>query len=269
MVKNKLLSEQSPVPQKIFNNMNKLFLTLFVIFVTLSLNSRVFAQTTSPTPEVSADEKLIDEINNLREKVASKVAELNLVEKRGIIITVNDVSGNKITGNDLMNNIRNVDVDELTKFSSPSAKSFGISDINKGSKLSVIGLYNKQSKRILARFIKTVNTPIFISGVITEVDKANFTLTVLDEKNTSTIVDIETVTKTSIYTQEDGTVKYGFSKLESGDRVYLVGFSDAKEKNRITATRVLVLPELAINPKIEFSDEVSSLDDEQATTSAN
>ncbi len=236
--------------------MKYIILVVLVIFTSFFIADDSQAVTMTPEPTVSNGEKLIDEINNLREKVASKVAELNLVEKRGSLITVTQISGNKITGNDFQNTTRIIDVDELTKFASPSAKSFGISDITPGSKISVIGLYNKQSKRLLARFISSKSLPTFLSGIITEIDKVNFTITVVSESKKNTLIDIENITKTSNYSEEEGMVKLGFSKLIVGNRVHIVGFDNIDEKNRISATRVLVLPELPKNPKIS-TDRVS------------
>lgn len=245
------------------------FFSLFLIIKNVYAITPSITPTTSKTPSIGKkDENLIDEINNLREKVASRVAQLNLVEKRGIFLTAQDVSGNKITGEDHQVKIRLVDVDELTKFSSPSAKSFGISDITKGSRISVLGLYNKQSKRILARFIETVILPSFVQGAVSEIDKANFTITVTSENKTITLVDIENVTKKSSYTKKGGINKLGFSKLEVGNRVYVVGYANLKEKNRITATRLIVFPELPKNPKINIQQVSSSYELPSATPSA-
>lgn len=248
----------------------KLIATLLLLFTGFS--NTVYAQTPTKQPngltstpaatEAEKEQKLIDQINTLKEKVASKVAELKLVEKRGITGIVTQVSGNKITLADTQNASRSVDVDELTEFSSPGSKeAFGISDISKGTNLSIIGLYNKQSKRILARFVETVTLPTFVTGVVTETDRANFTLTVQPENQTPVLVDIENVTRTSEYTEEDDVVRAGFSKIAAGDRVHIMGYPNKDEKARITATRVLIFPELPKNPKIllpETSEEDTS-----------
>src|SRR5579859_2417101 len=99
-----------------------------VFFIQVQRSHAVTAAT--PTATVSQSE---EQINNLKERIASRVAQLNLVEKKGIIGTVSDVSETQLTITDMKGDNRIVDVDELTKFSSPSAKStFGISDITKG-----------------------------------------------------------------------------------------------------------------------------------------
>lgn len=233
------------------------FLFLIIVAPVDALTPTTKPTVSPATTETEKEQKLIDQINNLKEKVASKVAELRLVEKRGVIVATDQVTGNKITATDMSGKTRFIDVDELTKFSSPSAKeSFGISDITKGTRMSVIGLYNKQSKRILARFVDVITTPMFLNGTVTNVDKANFTVTIVSEDNQSTVVDIENVTKTSSYTEEDDIVRAGFTKITAGDRAHVVGYADANQKNRVTATRVLLLSELPKNPKVKTSEVV-------------
>lgn len=255
-----------------------LSVSLLALFGYGTNTQKTNALTTTPTvtlaPKLSPtgggldkEQKLIDQINSLKEKVASKVAELKLVEKQGIIGAVEEVEGNKITAVDLNNETRIIDVDELTKFSSPSAKaSFGISDITKGTTLGVIGLYNKQSKRILARFVDVITVPQYISGAISDIDKANYTVTVLSDDQNKTIVDIENFTKISSYTDDNDITKSGFSKLTVGDRVYTVGYPNKNEKHRITGTRILVFPDIPNNPKIHLPESAPS--EEPSTTPA-
>src|SRR3989344_7962603 len=119
----------------------------------------LFNQTESLTPIQSGLTQ--QQINALTNKIASRVAQLKLVEKRGVIGKVTDVSNTQITLSDMSGNTRFVDVDEFTKFKSDS-KSFGISDIEKGQKIGALGLYNKQSRRILARFVEVLQIPDFI-----------------------------------------------------------------------------------------------------------
>jgi len=136
-------------------NILKIFILLTPLTFWLFLGPGAGAAAT-PTPTT---ESLETQINDLKDKIASRVAELKLVEKKGIIGTVTDSSDTQITLSDLSTNIRFVDVDELTKFSSSLSKSFGISDVEKGQTLGVLGLYNKQSRRILAREVNVLSKP--------------------------------------------------------------------------------------------------------------
>jgi len=169
---------------------------------------------TSATPTIKpTDQNLLNQINQLREKVASQVAKMNLVEKRGIIGTITDVSSTQITLNDVQNNTRFVDVDEITKFSAPGKNSEGISDLNKSTIISVLGLYNKDSRRILARFINVVTQPTYLTGVISSADRVNGQFDILKENQKQILIDVETITRTYTFTKANDLSKSGFSKL--------------------------------------------------------
>lgn len=216
---------------------------LSVIFISILLilaaPSSIFALTQTPSPSPTKNETITDQISQLKDKIASRVAQLNLVEKRGIIGTVSDVSSTQLTISDLRQNTRFVDVDELTKFSSPSAKtSFGISDITKGTTIGVLGTYNKQSRRILARFVSVLNLDTKIFGTIIDVDKKNFTVTVTSSDNKQYIVDHENNTKLQFYTANLGLVRGGLSKLQIGKMLYLAIYKNPKT-SRFSADRII------------------------------
>ena len=239
----------------------KKFLFLLLTTYYLLHTTHAFAVTTTPTPKVSPTVKpttaattmpLDKQIDQLKDRIASRVAELKLVERRGIMGVVTDVSDTQITITDMQDATRFIDVDEITKFSSPSAKgTFGISDINKGTRVGALGLFNKQSKRLQARFIDVIITPIAIIGAVVSTDSENFTVTVVDEKGKQTIVDIESTTKTSSYNKEGGVVKSGFSKIQSGERILAVGFPNLKDKKHLVGSRIIHFPTLPKNPKIQ------------------
>lgn len=209
-----------------------------IFFFTPLMGFISFAAT--PTPTVSLLEKLSTEI-------ASKTAQLNLVEKRGIIGTVTDASDTQITLKDLNGNTRFIDVDELTKFSSASSKSFGISDITKGTYLGVLGLYNKQSRRILAREVNVQPAfPKINFGQISLIDKANFELTLVKENQQKVVIEITDISKTYSFSQ-NALVKSGFSKTNVGDAILAVGFPDKQDPNKILGSRILIFPSIQLN----------------------
>ncbi len=212
-------------------------------------------QTASPTVNETLNEKLNTQINQLKDKIASRVSELNLVEKRGVTGIVAETSTNKITLTDILGNTKIIDIDEITKFASASAKStFGLSDLTKGTKINTIGLYNKQSKRILARFITTAINPVFLSGTISDIDIKNFTINIVSAEKKNSKIDIGTATKISLYSKEDGLTKIGFAKLNIGDRVSIVGFPDKTDPTLIIASRVVDLPELPKDPNVSITE---------------
>lgn len=220
--------------------MKKLILFLSLISYLLS-PVPVHAVTTTPESQ----------INKLKDRIASRVAELKLVERKGIIGTVSQSSNIQLTLVDSQNNTRFVDVDELTKFASPSAKeAFGISDITKGDKIGILGLYNKQSRRLLARFINVLVLPKIIHGAVATIDSENFTFMVITSNKESFLVDVQTTTKISTYSKTGDVIRSGFSKIKEGDRIMIVGFPDKKDNTKIIPSRIISFPNVLRNPKI-------------------
>lgn len=221
--------------------MQKVLITLSILALfTVVLGGQALAATATPT----TDQSLIEKLGN---EIASKTAQLNLVEKRGIIGTVSDSSNAQITLNDPSGNTRFVDVDELTKFSSSANSSFGISDVTKGTTLGVLGLYNKQSRRILAREIEVMNAyPTIVFGEVSNIDSKNFEVTVVKENGGKSVIEIEDITKTYSFT--GGTVtKSGFSKIQTMQAVSVTGYPDKQDKNKLLASQIVLLPGIQLN----------------------
>src|ERR1035437_5910980 len=202
-------------------------IVLFLILIT-GVSKNIYAAVATPTPVTTPTQGDIQQIDDLKNRIASRVAQLNLVEKKGIIGTVTDATNTQITLNDVNGNIRFIDVDELTKFSNSNASgtSFGISDINRGMTLGVLGLYNKQSRRILARQVDVLTMPKIFIGVVSSVDSKNFNFYIVSEDNKQTFIEVETVTKTYSYSTGTALASVGFSKIKVDESVIVIGFSD-------------------------------------------
>lgn len=220
--------------------------SLLLLVISFSLLVGV-AYAATPTPQDRTQEIRDQLITN----IASRVAQLKLVEKRGIIGKVSDVTNTQIAVTDLQNNTRFVDVDELTKFSNPAFKgTYGISDITKDSTIGILGLYNKESRRILARFVNTATTPFIIHGGVASIDNENFSLSITTEEGKQMTIDIENITRTSSYTSEDGYIRSGFSKIKENYNIIVTGVLSIKDKSKMTATRVVFFPEIPASPKV-------------------
>lgn len=233
--------------------MRKTFFTIiFLLILGGYLPKSIYAQTTTPSPAITPTQADIQQIDALKNQIASKVAQLNLVEKRGIIGTVTDANNSQITLTDVNGNIRFVDVDELTKFSNPnvSGTSFGISDITKNMTLGILGLYNKQSRRILAREIDVLTLPNILTGAVYSVDNKNFNFYIVSEDNKQTFIDVENITKTYSYSAGAVLVNAGFSKIKVSETVMVIGFFDKQNNDHIIASRIILLPDVPMSPKI-------------------
>jgi len=215
---------------------------LFTILTPVAHAQSPTPVTTTPSPtNESITEALSEQISDLKEKIASRVAQMNLVEKRGIAGEVTDVSSTQISMIDIYGKTRFIDVDEITEFYAPdNEEAFGISDIEEGMKLSILGLYNKQSERILARFVDVISIPEFVNGEITSIDEDEFSIDVTKSDGTVVTFDIENSTTTQEYVDED-FVRSGFSQMEIGQKVFITGFANEEEENRYYASRILIL----------------------------
>jgi len=222
--------------------MKKLFFTILAI--SLIFPNLSFAQTQTPESKIDV----------IKDKVASRVAELKLVERRGVVGVVESSTDTEIRVIDLNDKTRIIEVDELTKFSSSDNADFDISDIEKGTKISAIGLYNKESKKLLARFVNEISIPVFLTGVISAKDDKGFTITLSTEEEKKYIVDVENITKS--FSFENGELETaGFTKIETLQNAIVIGFTDPKDANRITASRIITFPNIPQNPRIAIDAE--------------
>lgn len=182
----------------------------------------------------------LDRIEKIKELVASRVAELKLVEKKGFLGTVKESSNTQIIIDDNKGTQRIIDIDELTKFEDSSNKEFGVSDLKKGDLVSVIGLYNKDTKRLLSRLITKVKSlPSQFDGIVVSLDSKGFEIETVNEAGEKKTVEIERTTKTSLYSTSEGFVKSGFSKVEDGQRILVSGFFDTQDKDILIASRLI------------------------------
>lgn len=239
--------------------MKKIFISISILLLIISAANfpkNFLALAQSPSPSQSPNQNLIQQqLNELKTSIASKVAQLNLVEKRGVIGKVTDISDTQITLNDANGNVQFVDVDELTKFSDPNSNisSFGISDITKGMTLGVLGIYNKQSQRILARDVTVLNLQQVLVGVVSSIDSKNFNFYIVDTSDTQTFIDVEVVTRTYSYSSSTDITPAGFSKITLGESVVVTGYPDKQNQGHIIATRVILFPDVPKNPKINIA----------------
>lgn len=234
------------------NTMKKLIIIFFTITSVFLLTQNAIAQSPSVKPTSSTSPSVDeDQVERIKDIVASRVAELNLVEKKGALGKVLTSTSTQVTLEDIQGNKQIIEIDELTKFKDPDNDDYGISDVNEGDVIGVIGLLNKAADRILARYINTVSAiPEYFDGIVTNVNSKNFQVTAVDENGSSKIIDIVTSTKTSLYGKDDGLIKSGFSKIEIGQRIYVAGFMDSKIDNQLNARRVIHFLDLSPSEKM-------------------
>lgn len=247
--------------------MKKILLVLLVGFIVV-LNQPVlsFAQTPTVAPshnQVPKDSKELENIQKIKEIVASRVAELDLVEKRGLLGSVKEINGMKIVITDIRGNSRNVDVDELTKFEFGDKDNTGISDLKKGQTYSFVGLYNKDTERLLARKIDSVDTiPVYFEGALKSINEEDYQLTIVNNEGKEITVDILSSTKTNL-ASKNGLIRSGFSKLNVNSRILAIGFWDEKDKSLLSATRVIHFENIPPAKEAQSYINVKEIDSEK------
>ncbi|MGE5042062.1 MAG: hypothetical protein ACM3IJ_04110 [Candidatus Levyibacteriota bacterium] len=247
-----------------------IFTVLILIAAVVFLPNISYSQTVTPTSKTATSSATTsplneDEMKNVKkiiDLVASNSASQKSAEKRGVLGKVTVASSTTLTLEVLNGENRVIDIDDITKFSDPDSKTFGISDIKSGDQLGVIGVLNKVSGHILGRDVTKVSIPTYFEGAVLDLDKKNYTFNAVDENGNKKLINIETSTKISSFNKDDGQLKSGFSKITSGERVYVAGFPDPKIKDQINADRIIHFPDLAISLKmknyVDFQDTIAT-----------
>jgi intein/homing endonuclease len=208
-------------------------LVAVISFVTIG---SVYAATPAVTPSPSSN------IENLKERLATKVAELRQVQKKAIDGTVKATSVSTITVETKTSDVKIELTDEINVFQTINGKRTTLTtdNIEKGDYVVVFGDYDATLDLLKAKVI-VIEEPLppRFSGVISDIDKKNFTVTFTATGGQSYLVDIEKNTEMLARDAEKGIVKGGFSKLEIGNIIHVTGVLEAKKENQISATRLI------------------------------
>lgn len=215
-----------------------IFIILLLLFVGVT-GTTFAAVTPSPSSSPTSSSLLNNQINQLKNKIASQVSKLNLVEKRGVIGTVQGTTDSQLTYQDTSGNVGYADLDEITKYESDADSSFNLTDIKKGMLISILGIYNKDSQRILARYVDTETVPVRYQGEITAIDTKNDDLTMQTVDQKIEKISIDNSTTISSYTSGGSLTQYDFSKLTIGDRIFIVGYPDKTDSTLLDAARLI------------------------------
>lgn len=222
-----------------------LIAVLFIQSVALT-----YAQTNDSSPAASVTKILTDEdaeIKSLKDKIATKVAELREKNNKAVSGFVTKISGSVITIKNENGLEYSIKLDEaLTKYyriAGTQKKEIEQSDIETGLFLIVTGV--EHDRTVTANIVYIDEKFLTKSGSITEVDKENFTLSVTSTDQDPYILNIETVTKQQMMNVKTLAVeKSGFSKIKEGDTIHFVVKKKGNEKdNTYSAIKILIIPQ--------------------------
>ncbi len=201
----------------------------------------VFAATSSGTPTPTS------KIDDLKERLATKVAELRQTQKKAIYGTVKAVSVSTFTVESDTRELKIELTDDIKVFQMIKGKRTELTGENlaKDDTVSVFGEYDTGLDLLRAKVVVIQSKPRErVTGTVSAIDRKEFTVTITTTGGQEYVIDIEKTTNVLMFDQAKGLIKGGFSKLETGRTVHIVGTAVAKEDNRISAARLIDLGNL-------------------------
>lgn len=189
----------------------------------------------------------LEEIQNFKEKLASKVAELQKKEDKalsGFLILKKDKS---LTIETTDNEQFSVELDDLlTKYFQVNVsvlKEITLDDFEVDNFIIITGPIS--GKVITANNVYKDENYTSASGIVSDTGQGDFALKVVTLENETLTIDIETATKRKILNIK--TLKLedvGFSKIKTGDVIHFFYKKISnKDEKKYSATKILVIPQ--------------------------
>lgn len=231
--------------------MKKIFILisfLFLIFIKPS-----FAVTGTPSaspavsiqPSVTIKEELQNKINDLKERLATRVAEIRAQSKRAFYGEVTEKDDSTLT---LTSGDKKVTVayDENTKIllkDGTQSNEISLTNLKKGDKLVVFGTLDLDQKTIVAKNMIVQTLPVVTAGFVSKIDSNAGTVTLKDENGKTSIFDYEIKTKCALWSKLDlKTTQCGLSKIKENDFV-TVRAETAKDSTNPVILRIFIVPQ--------------------------
>jgi len=203
------------------------------------------SKVSSPSATTIIDK--LKQIEILKEKIATKVAQLRENEKGAISGTIKTIGANKVTlttksGESTISYSEDTIFFTITdgKKSDPQDQTFA-KKLKAGDFLVAFGYYDSSRTVLTVKYIYAVNNPLHLIGKIADIDKNNFTISVVSPSG-NTLIDIEKYTKIYLFNQKDGLLKSGFSRLGENDIVHIFAAASTSAENRVSALKIISFP---------------------------
>jgi len=228
----------------------------FLVTASWSLAQEANNAKTSPAASSVVDEK---KIQDLKEKLATKVAEIRENQKRGFFGEIAALTKTNFTLALNKNEVK-VRFDDDTKIFKlgKTRTEAAASDLKNSLTTTVLGLYDEENKQQNAKVILLQPGQLHFSGMVTEVNKTagNFTVKQGDDK--TQVFEYEKTTTADEYTEAKKTAKSGLSRLVKNDWVEVWGTPFEDDNTKIEAIRIFRIPQALLGkPAAEEETETS------------
>ena len=228
----------------------KFFVTACLVVLGLVTRS-VSAVSPTPTPSgilipdkaSTTSSDTTKKIEDLKERLATKVTQLRQQERRAVFGTVKSTSISTFTVETKTKDVKIELTDDMKVIQYLKGKRTVLSsdDIEKGDTVVVFGVYDTTLDLLKGSVVFIQNAiPTRVWGLVTSVDREEFTMTVASVTNQTYVVDIEKSTKAFWWDKDKKAIaKSGFSKITVGDTVHIIGTPVPKKEQRVSADRIL------------------------------
>jgi hypothetical protein len=220
--------------------------SLFIFLISLLIfGGSVSAQTPEASPSATKAPQQKD-IDIFKEKLASKVAELNKKNKKVVAGAITAISGSTIkltTDEDEKFDIKfDPDLTEFFEITGATKTAKKTSELKKGIYIIVSG--PEVDKTVEANFIYQDEQFVVDAGRVIEVDKTDNSLVIQTLRNEKYTLDTTLTTRQQIMNIKTLEFEQGtFSKVKEGDNVHFVAEKDSQVKNRSEALRITIIPQ--------------------------
>lgn len=217
---------------------------IFLIALLLLLPSVALGATPSASPTPAKNDNQV-KIDTLKERLATKVAELRKSSPKAVYGSVTQVSVSTLTVDTAQKAMKIELNDDIVVYQILKGKrtKLAVDDVAKNDVVTIFGDYDETLDILIAKyiFIEATTTPKRIHGFVSSVDKKTNTFVLKGIDNANYTIDVESTTKTQEWSKEAGLVKSGFSKLAVGNFVSVWGTEDSKIPDQYEAIRILIV----------------------------
>lgn len=219
------------------------FIIIITVITFIASASGSVAAVPDSTPSATTFIDKLKQIEVLKEKIATKVAQLRENDKGGGSGTIKSLGNSTLTlttknGEQTFSYSDDTVFFKMTDGSKSDALDASYAKkLKVGDQIAILGYYDSNHTTLAAKYIYVVTIPLHIIGKIADIDKGNFTITVKEAKG-NTLIDIETYTKIYSYSKKTGLGRGGFSKLSENDAVHIFATPNPKE-DRASAVKII------------------------------
>ncbi|MBI1862772.1 hypothetical protein HYS00_01490 [Candidatus Microgenomates bacterium] len=228
---------------------------IVTLMVLISVRASVYAVTATPSPspaKISPTEiptsAVTKDVQDLKDKLATKVAELRKQNQKAISGVITEIDAKTITIKDTDDKSVQVKLDEVLthafEITGVVKKEIKVDSLRKGDYIIIAG--PSSDNTVTANAIYRDQQYIVGSGKITTVNKTDFTLGVATEDKENVTVDVQNNTKRFLVDSKTFDKEViGFTKIKEGDTVHyvLIKTGQEKVKGRYNALRIVIIPQ--------------------------